>query len=129
MANISKKKNYITSLSSNSETVTSHEDKHRLVFNHYKAHIGSCLQRRHLINFEELHWQPRDLQHLELPFSEHEVEEMIRAMPKEKAPGPDGFIGTFFKSCWHTIKVDLMRAINQFYGLNQQGLHFLNQEC
>jgi hypothetical protein len=127
MTNIRRKQIYIATLANNSEIVTSHEDKHWLVFNHYQAHIGSCAQRRHLINYEELQWHPRDLHHLELPFLEQEVEAMIQSMPKEKAPGPNEFIGVLFRSCWHIIKQDLMRAINQFYGLNQQGLQILNQ--
>jgi hypothetical protein len=48
-------------------------------------------------------------------------------MPKEKAPAPDGFIGTFFRSCWQIVKDDLMAAVNQFYTRNHQGLHYLNQ--
>lgn len=48
-------------------------------------------------------------------------------MPKEKEPGPDGYIGAFFSSCWDIIKEDMIRAITQFYNLNSQGLHFLNQ--
>lgn len=48
-------------------------------------------------------------------------------MPKEKAPGPDGYIGSFFASCWDIIKIDLMAAIQHFYNLNSQNLHFLNQ--
>jgi hypothetical protein len=48
-------------------------------------------------------------------------------MPKEKSPGPDGFIGSFFRTCWDIIRDDIMAAVNQFYNLNQQGLHFLNQ--
>jgi hypothetical protein len=127
MANIRRKQIYIATLANNSETVTNHEDKHRLVFKHYQAYIGSYAQRTHLINYEELQWQPRDLHHLELPFLEQEVEAMIQSMPKEKAPGPDGFIGVFFRSCWHIIKKELMRVISQFYSLNQQGLQFLNK--
>jgi hypothetical protein len=48
-------------------------------------------------------------------------------MPKEKALGPGGFIGTIFRSCWQIVKDDLMAAVNQFYTRNQQGLHYLNQ--
>lgn len=40
----------------------------------------------------------------------------------EKAPGPDGFIGIFFKKCWDIIKMGLMVAMQFFY--NQHGQHF-----
>jgi hypothetical protein len=52
---------------------------------------------------------------------------VIFSAPKEKALGPDGFIGLFFSRCWDTIKEDIIRALHQFYLHNQQGLHFLNQ--
>jgi hypothetical protein len=38
-----------------------------------------------------------------------------------------GYIDIFFTSCWDTIKHNLIRAIHQFYLLNQHGLLFLNQ--
>jgi hypothetical protein len=47
---------------------------------------------------------------------------------KEKAPRPDGFIGLFFSTCWETIKGDILKAVDHFYMMNQQGLHFLNQD-
>jgi hypothetical protein len=61
------------------------------------------------------------------PFTEDEVTATIRSMHKEKAPGPDGYIGIFFKECWSLIKEDTLAAINQFYNMNQQDLRFLNQ--
>jgi hypothetical protein len=47
--------------------------------------------------------------------------------PKEKAPGPDGYIGRFFAHCWDIIKDDIIKAVDQFFMLNQQGFHLLNQ--
>jgi len=47
-------------------------------------------------------------------------------MSSEKAPGPDGFTGAFFKACWDTINDDLSKAINSLFHLNFQGLEFLN---
>jgi hypothetical protein len=47
-------------------------------------------------------------------------------MPLEKAPGPDGFTGAFFKACWEIIKEDVMAAINNLFALNSQGFEFLN---
>jgi hypothetical protein len=72
-------------------------------------------------------WQPRDLQQLDLPFSEEEIKVAILTTPKEKAPGPDGYIGLFFSECWEIIKQDIMAAIDQLYLINQQGMHYLNQ--
>lgn len=36
-------------------------------------------------------------------------------MGQNKAPVPDGFTSEFFKSCWSTIKEDLMNLINDFH--------------
>ncbi len=47
-------------------------------------------------------------------------------MPPEKAPGPDGFIGAFFKSAWEIIKEDLLSAVRSFFDLNTLRLKELN---
>jgi hypothetical protein len=71
--------------------------------------------------------QQRELQHLEVSFTKEEVKKVMLQAPKEKAPGPDDFIGLFFSECWGIIKEDILKTLEQFYHLNQQGLHFLNQ--
>jgi hypothetical protein len=90
-------------------------------------HIGTHTPRACHLNCTDLGWKPRELQHLYQPFSEQEIKQVIFSAPKEKAPGSDGFVGLFFSSCWEMIKEDTIRALHQFYPLNQQGLHFLNQ--
>jgi hypothetical protein len=42
-------------------------------------------------------------------------------MPSDKAPGPDGFTGAFFKSCWEIIKDDIMAVVNSLFAMNSQG--------
>jgi hypothetical protein len=63
---------------------------------------------------------------LEAPFSLDEVKETTFSMPSDKAPGPDGFIGIFFKECWDIIKVDVLEAFNQLYAMNGADFKLLN---
>ena len=55
--------------------------------------------------------QQHDLSTLDCPFSEEEVWATIKGMPLDKAPGPDGFTGRFYKTCWNIIKGDIMLAL------------------
>ena len=63
-------------------------------------------------NLPSFHPSTFDLRELELPFSELEVWETIKKMPLDKAPGPDGFMGRFYKDCWSVIKEDVMAALH-----------------
>ena len=58
---------------------------------------------------------PSDFEQLEIPFSEEEINEVVKNMPSDKSPGPDGFNNEFFKSCWDIIKPDVTRLIHEFY--------------
>jgi hypothetical protein len=127
MANIRKQRNHIQTLQGNNYVATSESDKQKLVYDHFLQHIRSYVPRTCNLNLSDLEWQPRNLQHLDEPFTEQEVKIAIQNSLKEKAPGPDGYIGLFFSVCWDIIRQDIMRAVDQFYILNQQGLHFLNQ--
>jgi hypothetical protein len=51
------------------------------------------------INWAGLGYQPHDISELEADFTDDEIKHAIFSMPSVKAPGPDGFIGAFFKSC------------------------------
>lgn len=78
------------------------------------------------IDWQALGYETRDLQHLELPFSYIEIRRTVFSMPSDKAPGPDGYTGAFFKACWDTIGNDLTAALNYLYQLNSQGFKLLN---
>jgi hypothetical protein len=68
-----------------------------------------------------------DLSSLDFPFTESEVWQAICLMPQDKAPGPDGFTGHFFKRYWLLIRQDIMAAINSFYNLRSNDLDLLNK--
>jgi uncharacterized protein YceK len=126
MVNARKRKNFIHTLQTTSGTATTQQAKQEVVYRHFLQHTGTYAQRR-MLNFNALGWEPKQLGHLDLPFSDEEIKRVIMEAPKEKAPDPDGFIGSFFSECWNIIKEDLFRAVQQFYILNQQELHLLNQ--
>jgi hypothetical protein len=44
-----------------------------------------------------------------------EIDNVVKLMPVDKAPGPDGFNGQFLKSCWHIIKQDIYQLCFDFY--------------
>ena len=66
------------------------------------------------------------LDELTLPFTHDEIDKVIREMPADRAPGPDGFIGGFFKKCWSITKDDLLMAINQLHSLRGDNWYLLN---
>lgn len=43
--------------------------------------------------------------------SMEEVEEEVKDMPNDKAPGPDGFTINFYKACWKTIKTGVWEVV------------------
>ena len=58
------------------------------------------------------------LNELTVPFTTDEIDSVIKLMPADRAPGPDGFNGAFLKSCWHIIKHDFYKLCNQFFDGN-----------
>lgn len=56
-----------------------------------------------------------DLSSLDGPFSKGEIWQAICQLPFDKAPGPDGFTGLFFKKCWPIIRADISAALTSFF--------------
>uniref|UniRef100_A0A453PG11 Reverse transcriptase domain-containing protein n=3 Tax=Aegilops tauschii subsp. strangulata TaxID=200361 RepID=A0A453PG11_AEGTS len=48
------------------------------------------------------------------------------SLPSGKAPGPDGFTTSFFKSCWDLIGPDVTAALNQLFNLRGKRWNLLN---
>jgi hypothetical protein len=66
------------------------------------------------------------LAELEAPCSEKEIRETIKLLPSDKAVGPDGFNGCFYKSCWNVIKSDILAAIQAIWNRNFDNFDKLN---
>jgi hypothetical protein len=78
------------------------------------------------INLNELGIPNHNLSDLYLPFTEDEVWLTIKKLPSDKAPGPDGLTGRFYKSCWTIIKHDIMRATSAVWSRKMLGFSALN---
>ena len=61
---------------------------------------------------------PQDLSELEVPFKTTEIDEVIKHMPVDKAPGPDGFNGLFMKKFWYLIKHQIYNLCHSFHAGN-----------
>jgi hypothetical protein len=59
-------------------------------------------------DLERILQKGEDLDELTKPFEQKEMDEVIKEMPVDRAPGPDGFNGLFLKKCWHIVKEDFI---------------------
>jgi hypothetical protein len=91
--------------------ITAQEDKHQLFFDYFDGLLGTAVPRNTTLELSAFHRTGFDLSSLDLPFIEDEVCATIRSLPADRATGPDGYTGQFYKSCWSIIKVDFMAAI------------------
>jgi retron-type reverse transcriptase len=128
-ANTRRRKNYIHSLQTLSGVAVSAQDKEEELFRFFKERLGTNFQRTLSLNWSLLHLlhlPSLDLNELEEDIAEEELKSIIFDLPPKKAPGPDGFIGAFFKTAWTTVKDDLLTAILSFMHLNTSQLAELN---
>lgn len=68
-----------------------------------------------LFNLSTLMTPLNDLDDIVAPFLHEEIDQVVRRMPPDKAPGPDGFNGLFLKKCWPLIKNDFYNLCQEFY--------------
>ena len=55
------------------------------------------------------------LSSMEDPFSKEEIDDIIKHMPVDKSPGPDGFNGLFMNFFWYLIKEQFYSLCSSFY--------------
>ena len=94
--------NYIATIKADDgRTLETHEAKAAQLWQSYKERVGSTDNPMMQFNLDEL-IQPNtdvDFDSLERPFSKEEIDNIVKEMPTNKSPGPDGFNGTFLKKC------------------------------
>lgn len=125
-ANGRKRKNHIQVLQTKDGFAVAHKDKERVIEQHFQARLGTRDRRQISLNWEELGMQSFDLQELDSDITEEEVARVVMEMPPDKAPGPDGFIGIFFKTCWPVIKQDMLHVFHQISQLRGSMFNLVN---
>lgn len=85
------RKNEILALQSEDQVFTGQEDIAHAVDQYYGDLLWTASERQYALQLDGLDLPSRDLAHLEAPFTAEEMEKVIKSMPLDKAPGPDGF--------------------------------------
>jgi hypothetical protein len=81
------------------------------MFQFYKDLIGKVFERNFSLNLANFHKGNLELLHFDNPISLEEINSAVLSLPIDKAPGPDGYTGRFYKCCWDIIKWDLLAAV------------------
>ena len=107
--------------------LTQDDDKADAFFHHFNAILGEPGRRESSLDFSALHLPHLGESHLDFCFSEEEIWQTILSIPTDKAPGPDGFTGAFYRSAWPIIKHDILRAFQALWALDGRSLYLVNQ--
>jgi len=110
-AGFRKRKNFISKLVEGDRVAITQEDKHQVLFNHFDGVLGQAKARSVTFDLAAFHRAGIELDVLDEPFTEEEICATIQSLPADRAPGPDGFTGQFYKTCWPIIKTDFITAI------------------
>lgn len=99
--------------------VVSQDEKENAVFGFYENILGKAAKTNYTLDLDEL----------AIPFLEEEVWATIKDMYLDKALGPDGFMGRFYKSCWSIIKGDVLMALDAIQRGHVFKFCLLNTDC
>lgn len=105
------RKNIIRAVRHNGQLYSGQDEVASTVDAYYGATFDTLTPREHTIHLAALDLPNLNLSHLEQLFTVDEVESAIKAMPPDKASGPDGFACRFYATCWSIIKDDFMAVM------------------
>lgn len=106
---------FIPSIRVGQDVITDQQGKEQSFFSSYNMLLGMLQNRDYTLDFAELGLRSMDLSELDAEFTEQEVWEVIKEMPQDRASGPYGFIGAFYRHAWQWIRQDVMAALSKFH--------------
>ena len=118
-ASINYRHNHIAVLQNDDQVeVSDHAGKAAILLETYKKRLGTSQKTSTHLDLVSLFGQRQNsdiFDKLELPFTEEEIDAVVKDLPTDKSPGPDGFNNEFLKSCWDIIKGDVLKFIYDFH--------------
>jgi len=95
--------------------VEDHTGKEALLFHAYTERLGTSNPTQMRFDLPSLIRPTENLDHLTVPFTQEEIDLVVKEMPVDRAPGPDGFSGLFLKAWWQIMKEDFYTLCAQFH--------------
>jgi len=95
--------------------IQDHEGKAGLLWNSFKNRLGVTSGISMHFQLSNLITPRSNLLSLVEPWSHSKIDNIVKNMPNDKAPGPDGFNGLFLKRTWPIIKEDFYKLYDDFY--------------
>jgi hypothetical protein len=94
-----------------------------IAFDLFNQQLGSVEARPRSVDLLWLDLQPIDFLELECRWTVG----VIKSMPTDEAPSPDGFSLTFYQTCWDSISKEVVDALNGLFLGRDSGLRHLNE--
>ena len=74
---------------------------------------------KHIADLMRIKCDPNSISLLQAPYTPQEIKLAFMSLPKNKAPGPDGYPGEFFISHWNIVGADMIKAVGEFLQTGQ----------
>jgi hypothetical protein len=105
--------------------ICDHHEMASLIWRSYKERMGHSQGIDMQFDLASLLTRVEGLEDLTTPFEQKEMDDVIKDMPSDRAPGPDGFNGLFVKRCWPIIQNEFYRLAQEFHDgtLNLQNIN------
>jgi mannosylglycoprotein endo-beta-mannosidase len=99
----------------NGDIVSDHHQMAGIILSKFKERMGQSRGITIGFNLDRILQPVEGLEVLTRDFEKEEMDLIIKHMPADKAPRPDGFNGLFLKKCWPIIAKDFYQLAHDFH--------------
>ena len=86
--------------------IENHDEKAAAFYKCFKNRTGVSNHLEFDFELSELVHKCQGIEELSVPFTKEEIDHVIKLIPVDRPPGPNGFNGLLLKVCWGIIKED-----------------------